>query len=259
MMRHGERGATQWDPAVPIVGAESRLAELCGGLASLRKYPKRVFVYQQGEVSHHFYQLVSGRIRIFNGQADGREQVLALVEPGGLFGEAACFDGVPYYTSAVTLKPSAVRVFSRETVLDAMRDDPEILLEVLRSVIRKQRLFALQLETMMFRKAPARVALILARLATYYGAPAALGSGTRIGLHLSHEALAAMIGLTRVTVTREIGALIRDGIITRDKRHLVVLHQEQLLARAQLVTPLLTGAPTHPRTFTVGRSPAANL
>jgi CRP-like cAMP-binding protein len=158
--------------------------------------------------------------------------VLAIIEPGGLFGEAACFDGVPYYTAATTVQPSIVRVFSRETVLEAMRANPDILLEVLRSVIRKQRLFALQLETLAFRKAPARVALILARLATYYGAPTPGGRGTRIGLHLSHEVLAAMIGVTRVTVTREIGALIRQGIIAHDRRHVVVLHHQRLLQRA---------------------------
>jgi CRP/FNR family cyclic AMP-dependent transcriptional regulator len=222
------------DPSVPIVGSESRLAELCGTLASVRRYPRGAFVYRQGEISHHFYQLVSGRIRILNGHPDGREQVLAIVEPGGLFGEAACFDGVPYYTAALTVQPSMVRVFSREPVMKAMRANPEILLEILRSVIRKQRLFALQLETLTFRKAPARVALILARLATYYGAADADGRGTRIGLHLSHEVLAAMIGVTRVTVTREIGALIRDGVITRQKRHLIVLHHQRLLQRAKL-------------------------
>ena len=43
-----------------------------------------------------------------------------------------------------------------------------------------------------------------------------------------------MIGVTRVTVTREIGALIRDGIVTRDKRHLIVRQPERLLDRAQL-------------------------
>ena len=43
-----------------------------------------------------------------------------------------------------------------------------------------------------------------------------------------------MIGVTRVTVTREIGALIRAGIIARDKRHLIVRHHERLLERAQL-------------------------
>jgi CRP-like cAMP-binding protein len=84
----------------------------------------------------------------------------------------------------------------------------------------------------MFKKAPARVAFILSRLATYYGTPAG-GPATRLALHLSHEVLANMVGVTRVTVTREIGALIREGIVTRDKRHLVVRHPERLLERAQ--------------------------
>lgn len=222
------------DPSSPIVGAESRLAEFCGHLGVVRRYPKGVFIYQQGEVSNRFYQLVSGRIRIFIGHPEGREHVLAIVEPGGLFGEAACFDGVPYSTTAVTVQPSAVRVFPREAMLEAMRTQPDVILEIIRSITRKQRLFTLQLETAMFRKAPARVALILSRLATYYGVPVAEGKATRIGVHLSHEELASMIGVTRVTVTREIGALIRDGIITRDKRHLIVLDQERLLERAQV-------------------------
>lgn len=222
------------DPSSPIVGAESRLAELCGHLASLRSYPKGAFIYQQGEISTRFYQLVSGRVRLFLGNNDGREHVLAIVEPGGLFGEAACFDGLPYHTTTVTVQPSTLRVFPREAMLEAMRAQPDVTLEVLRSITRKQRLFALQLESAMFKKAPARVAFILSRLATYYGAPVAGGRATRIALHLSHEVLASMIGVTRVTVTREIGALIRDGIVTRDKRHLIVRQPERLLERAQL-------------------------
>ncbi len=222
------------DPSSPIVGAESRLAELCGNLGSIRKCPRGLVLYQQGELSERFYQLVTGRVRIYTGNEDGRERVLAIVEPGGLLGEAACFDGVPYCTSAVTLQPSTVRVFPRETMIQAMGRQPEIMLEILRSITRKQRLFALQLETAMFRKAPARVAFILSRLATYYGVPVSGGSGTRIGLHLSHEILASMMGLARVTVTRQIGALIRDGIIGRDKRHLIVLRPERLLERAEL-------------------------
>ena len=78
-----------WDPSSPIVGAESRLGELCGHLASIRTYPKGVFIYQQGEISTRFYQLLSGRVRMLLGSPEGREHLLAIVEPGGLFGEAA--------------------------------------------------------------------------------------------------------------------------------------------------------------------------
>ena len=47
------------------------------------------------------------------GNTEGREHLLAIVEPGGLFGEAACFDGLPYHTTTVTVQPCTVRVFSR--------------------------------------------------------------------------------------------------------------------------------------------------
>jgi CRP-like cAMP-binding protein len=216
------------------VGAESRLGELCGHLAAVRTYPKGAFVYQQGETSTRFYQLLSGRVRLLLGTPEGRERLLVIVEPGGLFGEAACFDGLPYHTTAITAEPCTVRVFPRAATLEAMRAQPDIVLEILRSITRKQRLFALQLESATFKRAPARVAFILSRLATYYGAPVAGNHATRLALHLSHEVLANMIGVTRVTVTREIGALIRDGIIARDKRHLVVCQPERLLERAQL-------------------------
>jgi CRP-like cAMP-binding protein len=216
------------------VGAEGQLGDLCAHLASIRTYPKGAFIYQQGETSTRFYQLLSGRVRMLLGNAEGREHLLAIVEPGGLFGEAACFDGLPYATTTVTMQPCTVRVFPREAMLQAMQAEPAVILEILRSIIRKQRLLALQLETAMFKKAPARVAFILSRLATYYGTPTPGGHATRLALHLSHEVLANMIGVTRVTVTREIGALIRDGIITRDKRHLIVRHHERLLERAQL-------------------------
>ena len=192
------------------------------------------FIYQQGEISHQFYQLISGRIRIFNGHQDGRQNILAIVEPGGLFGEAACFDEVPYYTTAVTELPSRIRVFPRKATLRAMRAEPDIMIEILRSITRKQRLLAILIETVMFRKAPARVALILSRLATYYGEPVTSGRGVRIRLHLSHEILASMIGVSRVTVTRQIGALVRSGIIDCDKRHLIVLHPHRLYELAQL-------------------------
>jgi CRP-like cAMP-binding protein len=51
---------------------------------------------------------------------------------------------------------------------------------------------------------------------------------------MSHEVLASMIGVSRVTVTRQIGALVRSGIIDRDKRHLIVLHPHRLHELAQL-------------------------
>ncbi|MDQ7842213.1 MAG: Crp/Fnr family transcriptional regulator [Armatimonadota bacterium] len=222
------------DPGAPIVNAAGRLAEVCGHLSVVRRYRAGTLVFQQGELPDQFYQLLSGRVQIFLGHPEGHEHVLAIVEPGGLFGEAACFGGLPYYTSAVTVQPSTIRIYPLVAVLEVMRSKPDLSLEIIRGLARKLHLFAVQLETTSFRKASERLALLLSKLAVYYGIPLPRGKGTRIGVRLSHEGLARMIGATRVTVTREIGALVRDGILAQEKRNLIVLRHERLLRRAGL-------------------------
>lgn len=230
-----DRHVVAIDPSLPVVNAAGRFGELCGRLGAVRRYPRGAFVFQQGDMTDEFYQLLSGRVHLYIGHPDGHEHVLAIVEPGGLFGEAACFGGLPYYTSAVTVQASMIRVFPLDAVVRAIRADPDIGFEIIHHLVRKLHLFAAHLEATSFRKAPERLALVLSKLAVYYGAPALAGKGTRIGVRLSHEALARMIGATRVTVTREIGILIREGIIAQDRRTVIVLQHERLLKKARLL------------------------
>lgn len=203
-------------------------------LGTARRYPAGAHIYRQGEGSDRFFYLVSGRVKVYMGRPDGSELTLSIMDAGTTFGESACFDGSPYYASALALQPCAVIVFPRQAALQVMARDPEVAAATLRGVIRKQRLLATQLESMAFLKAPARVALMLHRLATDYGAPVPGGAGTRFTLRLTHAELASMLGTSRVTVSRVIGALIRSGILSKQKWELIVLDPERLreLARA---------------------------
>lgn len=54
-------------------------------------------------------------------------------------------------------------------------------------------------------------------------------SGLLIDLRLTHQAIAEAIGTTRVTVTRLLNEFEREGIISRPKRHLIVLQDGFLL------------------------------
>lgn len=197
-------------------------------LGTIRTYPAGATVYQQGELSDHFYYLISGRVKIAIGRPDGSEKIIAIMEPGTTFGDSACFDGLPYYASAVALRPAQVCVVSREAAFAAAQHDMQIMQELLKGLIRKQRLLAMQVEAMAFLKVPARIALILARLASDYGRPLPGGRGKRLTLRLTHEELASVIGTSRVTVSKVIGDLLRAGILEKHKWDLIVVDEERL-------------------------------
>jgi CRP/FNR family cyclic AMP-dependent transcriptional regulator len=214
------------DLTCPVVAEETRIAEVCGDLCTVRDVARGTWIYRQGDVSQSFYQLVDGGVQIYVADPDGREQVVTWVAPGGLFGEAACFGWMAYSTSAVATARSRVRVFPRDAVLERIRDHPDLAVDLLRSLARKMHLFAVQLERAAFRSASERLALLLEALAAQYGEPAAEFGGVRLHQRITHEELARMIGSTRVTVTREIARLTQAGHVRRDASgRLVLLHR----------------------------------
>ena len=66
-----------------------------------------------------------------------------------------------------------------------------------------------------------RLQQILVWLARKFGR--SVQSGLLIDLRLTHQAIAEAIGTTRVTVTRLLNEFEREGIISRPKRHFIVL------------------------------------
>jgi CRP-like cAMP-binding protein len=48
--------------------------------------------------------------------------------------------------------------------------------------------------------------------------------GKLIELPLTHQELADIMGTTRVTVTRLINQLEQEGIISRPRRHIIIVH-----------------------------------
>jgi CRP-like cAMP-binding protein len=179
-----------------------------------------MLVYEQGTVSDVFYLLVCGRVRISISRPDGSERLLSLVEPGATFGESSCFDGLPYYASARAMERSTVRIFAREDVLGAATKDPAISLDIFRALTRKQRLLAVQSAAVRLRSKD-RLLMMLDHLVEAYGVPAA-GGMVRLPIRLSTEELGSLIGVTRVTLSRDLSALVREGVVKKDGRELLV-------------------------------------
>lgn len=63
---------------------------------------------------------------------------------------------------------------------------------------------------------------ILSWLAQKFGRP--VRQGRLIDLRLTHQELAELAGTTRVTVSRLLGQFEQDGIISRPRRHAILLH-----------------------------------
>lgn len=213
-----------------LLTEDPTIADRIAALGEVRRYRAGEFVYRQGSVSDFFYQVVSGRLRIYLTRADGSERVLSYAEPGAGLGESTCFDGLPRYASCVAVTDSEMSVISRQAVIEAARAQPAILVEMTRRISRKARLFAMHIAADGL-PARGRVALVLDHLVEAYGVLQPDGS-LRLRVQYSLDELSLMIGVTRVTMSRELARLLEEGVVRRHGREIVVPDLDALRAVA---------------------------
>lgn len=193
----------------------------------LGKYRSGQPVYIQGERSRHFYFLLKGRVKISIFREDGSEKILAIQEGNTFFGESAAVDDQPYFATATVLEASEIYSIHRDHLLQMLRETPSIAFLLMCALIRKMRLLAFQVEDLSFLDAQKRVVHILLKLVHELGVEK--GEGLHIQKRITHDDLARLTGLSRVTVTNVLNYLEKLSILEKRRCSLTILDHERLL------------------------------
>jgi CRP/FNR family transcriptional regulator, cyclic AMP receptor protein len=172
-----------------------------------------------------------GRVKISTFSPDGKEQVLALLDPGDLFGELAPAQ-LPAPVRAEAFDRAIVCSIERTLFEEIVRNTPDVALKVIHALARRLRAAEQEIEDLALRDVPARLASLLLRLAEGYGEEHE--RGVRLSFRLTHQDLAHMIGSTRETVTMTMNRFRDDGLISVDRRTLIILDRERLGGVARL-------------------------
>ena len=154
---------------------------------------------------------------------DHRETVVALMEPGDLFGEMAMLDGGPRSAMARALEPSAVLTIPFEPVMECSQR-PELLWGVTRLLAQRLRVADEALADSVFLDVTGRTAKRLLELSE--------GVDDFI-LPVTQEELAGMVGASRERVNKAIASFIRLGWIDQHERKYTILKRDSLDIRAR--------------------------
>lgn len=185
-------------------------------------------LYAQGWIVEYFYYLNKGSVRVSICSREGSEKILAIQEPGSLIGETAAFDGQPCFSTAVAIEESEVYAFSSRQFIHVIREEPEIAIRIIQSLGSKMRVLAAQVSSLTFMDARSRIVYLLCQAAD-------TGStGCRI-INMTHQDLANLTGLCRVTVTKVLNDLHRIGAIDKSRSRIRV--RDPVRLRHHLVNP----------------------
>ncbi len=203
----------------------------------VREFQRGEVIYLPSDASDSLVLLTSGRVKIYHLTADGKEAVIGLIDPGELFGELAVFENGPREEFAETMEKSTAVLIPSTIVHQLMHDHPTVTLGVTKLMGLRRRRVERRLKSLLFRSNRERVVCLLLELAEKYGQ--ATTDGVRLSIRLSHQELANIIGTTRESVTMLLGELQSEGMITIERRRIIVRNLRRLADSIGAVPPEL--------------------
>lgn len=201
----------------------NRLAEQAG----IRRLDRGAILFHRGDAGDALYVILSGIVKVYQMDSNGRQHTLAILEENDFFGEMAIFDGAPRSATAEALTDITVLILRREAVLNCVRENPETAVTLLATLSSRLRQANIQLERFLGRDVKSRVAGVLLDMVRDFSTSG--GDGELIHLPLTHQELANLAGTSRETITRTLCEWQDAGIIAFDGRRMRVRDRDALM------------------------------
>ncbi|MBO9544239.1 patatin-like phospholipase family protein [Caulobacter sp.] len=109
------------------------------GVATWFSLPGGATLFEPGEDANQLYFLKTGRLGAFRREEGQEPQFLGVIRPGEPAGEMALVGGTAHSANMVALRDSEVLALPRDDFFDAAEEDPTVMLELSRLMIRRAR------------------------------------------------------------------------------------------------------------------------
>lgn len=193
---------------VPLLSllSENELA-LLARVVSRKSYARNSQILGAGDPTDSLYILISGRIKVFMGDLDGKEVILSILGPNEFFGEMGLIDNSPRSANVVALEPCELICISKPDFKRCLADNFDMAMTVMRGLVKRLRDADKQIGSLALMDVFGRVARLLLDTAEVV-------DGEKVVTRkLSKQDIARMIGASREMVSRVMKHLQEAGYI----------------------------------------------
>lgn len=204
--------------------------------AVTRNFSKGKPIYRKGEAATGLFVVVSGHAATSLESADSTHRPLRVYDPGDVLGEISMLEGTSRITGAVALEDASLKFVSRPDFEALLAGRPELAIGTVRYLCARFRRLHDDFDAMLTLDMPAKLARVILHLHHSFALP---DKGNPPALRLSQGEIAAMLGLSREWVGRELVKWRDAGIIDLGRKRLVIRDRptlERILVRGGATT-----------------------
>jgi CRP/FNR family cyclic AMP-dependent transcriptional regulator len=196
-------------PQTPVVSEalDGALLKQIAEQGGLRHYPANAILINEGDATDTLYILLSGRVKVYSTNAEGKEVVITTHGPGEYLGELA-LDGGVRSASVMTLEPTSCSVVTGASLRQFIEAHPDFAQHLIRKLIWRVRQATESVKSLALQDVYGRVTRLLEEAST------AAGSQRVIEERLTQRHIAERVGSSREMVSRIFRDLTAGGYIS---------------------------------------------
>jgi CRP-like cAMP-binding protein len=189
-------------------------------IAKEKEIGKNQPIYFPNEPSSSIFMLKMGRVKISRYSEDGKEIIMAFINPGEVFGEMAYLGEGERTDIALTVEPSYICAINKDDFSEFIEKNPKLNLKLTRLIGLKLKSYSERIEDLVFKDAKQRVISFIKKLAEDNGKM--VGDQIFVKPFLKHQDIADLTACARQTVNDVLTDLREKGIIDFDRKKLVI-------------------------------------
>jgi CRP/FNR family transcriptional regulator, polysaccharide utilization system transcription regulator len=167
-------------------------------------YKKGQPVYLHGNTPLGVYVVKEGKVKVVKCGSCGKEQIVRIVEPGGVFSCSELLTRQSFKSTAISLEDTVLYFIARDNFRDLLKKYPiiseQFIIELSNELLTAEEKIA----TLSYKPVKARVAEALITLSN-------VGDDV---VGISRKDLACFVGTAKETLNRVISEFKKDGLIT---------------------------------------------
>ena len=173
----------------------------------IRSFPKNTVFINEGDRGDSLFIIISGRVKVYVSDSQGREMILDIHGPGQYVGEMA-LDGRPRSASVMTLEATTCAMVTRDALKAAVVANPDLAMSLIEELIDRARIATDTIKNLALMDVYGRVARLLLSLARERDGKLVVPE------RLTQQDIADRVGASRDMISRIFKDLTTGGYVT---------------------------------------------
>jgi CRP-like cAMP-binding protein/DNA-binding NarL/FixJ family response regulator len=194
------------------------------GDRNINKFKKKQTIYTEGNHPNRLYYVVSGKVKVYKTNEDGKELVTELFGPGDFMGHIALLEGTVYLDTAEAMEETEVAVIPKEDFDELLNNNAEVARKFIRLLAKNVTEKENQLLGLAYNSLRKKVAESLLLLQRKYNQQ----HEDKFVIDISRESLATIAGTATESLIRTLGDFRNEKLIDLKEGHIVFLNLKKL-------------------------------